>query len=83
MGDTAWQRMTDGGWDLVGDRPRVRDSDLWQTPAVLVDMMVRTFIGEEGYLDPCGGHGSPMTDRAAVSFVPRRRRPMKAELSGS
>ena len=32
--------------------------------------MVRTFVEGDGYLDPCGGVGSPMTDRAAVAYVP-------------
>ena len=70
MGDTAWQRGIDGAWGLVGDLPRTKDSDLWQTPEWLVDVMIRSFVEGDGYLDPCGGHGSPMTDRAAASFVP-------------
>lgn len=65
-----WQQTIGGEWELVGGGGKVEESDHWQTPDHLVDMLVRTFIGPDGYLDPCGGPGSAMTNRAAVAFVP-------------
>ena len=78
-GSAAWQGRLDGSWDLIGGGEDSGQSDRWQTPEPLVGMLAG-LCGPEGYLDPAGAEGCPMTRRAAVAFVPPRADAFEPEI---
>jgi hypothetical protein len=65
-GAPRWQRTIGGTWERLDGAPDVEDTDAWQTPAELVDLLERSFA-PDGFFDPAGCEGCPMTERARES----------------